>query len=344
MTNTPKVAIVILNWNGIKYLRDFLPSVLTSSWPNLDIIVGDNGSTDGSVDFLKQNFPTVQIIQNDQNYGFTGGYNRVLEKVDADYFILLNSDVEVHAGWITPVISLMESDPLIAAAVPKIKAFAEKDHFEHAGAAGGFIDVYGYPFCRGRMFYEIEQDKGQYEQSGEIFWASGAAMFVKKKYWVEAGGFDDRFFAHMEEIDLCWRLKNMGYKVMYCAESEVYHVGGGTLNTENPFKTFLNFRNNLLLLRNNLSFWRGMLIIFIRFWMDLLAIVRFLNEGKRRDAWAVSRAHQNFVVQLFKGGGPKRNRRSNLTSLKGMYHGSIVWDFFMKKKHIFSALDPRKFY
>ncbi|MFB9844730.1 glycosyltransferase family 2 protein [Mucilaginibacter ginsenosidivorans] len=344
MTNTPKVAIVILNWNGVKYLRDFLPSVLTSIWPNLDIVVGDNGSTDGSIEFLTQNYPTIRIIKNDQNYGFTGGYNRVLEKVDADYFILLNSDVEVHPGWIEPVISLMESDPLIAAAAPKIKAFADKDHFEHAGAAGGFIDVYGYPFCRGRMFYEIEQDKGQYQQSGEIFWASGAAMFVKKKYWVEAGGFDDRFFAHMEEIDLCWRLKNMGYKVVYCAESEVYHVGGGTLNTENPFKTFLNFRNNLLLLRNNLSFWRGMLIIFIRFWMDLLAIVRFLNEGKRRDAWAVSRAHQNFVLQLFKGGGPKRNRRSNLRALKGMYRSSIVWDFFMKKKHTFSSLDPKKFY
>lgn len=344
MTNTPKVAIVILNWNGVKYLRDFLPSVLTSIWPNLDIVVGDNGSTDGSIDFLRQHYPTIRIIQNDQNYGFTGGYNRVLEQVDADYFILLNSDVEVHPGWIAPVISLMESDALIAAAAPKIKAFAEKDHFEHAGAAGGFIDEYGYPFCRGRMFYEIEQDKGQYEQSGEIFWASGAAMFVKKKYWVEAGGFDDRFFAHMEEIDLCWRLKNMGYKVMYCAESEVYHVGGGTLNTENPFKTFLNFRNNLLLLRNNLSFWRGMVIIFIRFWMDLLAIVRFLNEGKRKDAWAVSRAHQNFVVQLFKGGGPKRNKRSNLHTLKGMYRGSIVWDFFMKKKHVFSSLDPKKFY
>jgi len=344
MTNTPKVAIVILNWNGVKYLRDFLPSVLTSIWPNLDIVVGDNGSTDGSIEFLTQNYPTIRIIKNDQNYGFTGGYNRVLEKVDADYFILLNSDVEVHSGWIEPVISLMESDPLIAAAAPKIKAFADKDHFEHAGAAGGFIDVYGYPFCRGRMFYEIEQDKGQYQQSGEIFWASGAAMFVKKKYWVEAGGFDDRFFAHMEEIDLCWRLKNMGYKVVYCAESEVYHVGGGTLNTENPFKTFLNFRNNLLLLRNNLSFWRGMLIIFIRFWMDLLAIVRFLNEGKRRDAWAVSRAHQNFVLQLFTGGGPKRNKRSNLRALKGMYRGSIVWDFFMKKKHSFSSLDPKKFY
>ena len=251
MTSIPKVAIVILNWNGVKYLRQFLPFVMASTWPNLDIIVGDNGSTDDSVDFLKQNFPTVQIIQNDQNYGFTGGYNRVLERVEADYFILLNSDVEVPHGWIEPVIELMESDPLIAAAAPKILSFAEKDHFEHAGAAGGFIDIYGYPFCRGRMFYEIEKDNGQYQQSGEVFWATGAAMFVKKQYWVEAGGFDDRFFAHMEEIDLCWRLQSMGYKVMYYAQSEVYHVGGGTLNTENPFKTFLNFRNNLLLLKNN---------------------------------------------------------------------------------------------
>ncbi len=343
MTSTPKVAIVILNWNGLKYLREFLPSVMASTWPNLDIIVGDNGSTDGSVDFLNESFPGVKIIQNDKNYGFTGGYNRVLEKVEADYFILLNSDVEVPAGWIEPVIELMESDPLIAAAAPKIRAFAQKDHFEHAGAAGGFIDKYGYPFCRGRMFYEIEEDKGQYQQSGEVFWATGAAMFVKKQYWVAAKGFDDRFFAHMEEIDLCWRLKNMGYKVMYCAQSEVYHVGGGTLNTENPFKTFLNFRNNLLLLRNNLSFWRGLFIISIRFWMDLLAIVRFLNEGKRKDAWAVSRAHQNFVMQIFKGGGP-RTKRSNLPDLKGMYKRSIVWDFFMKKKHSFSALDPKDFY
>jgi len=344
MINTPKIAVVILNWNGIKHLGEFLPSVLASTWPDLDIIVGDNGSTDGSVEFLQQNFPSVQIIQNDKNYGFTGGYNRVLEKVDADYFILLNSDVEVHNGWIEPVIDLMETDPLVAAAVPKIKSFAQKNYYEHAGAAGGFIDVFGYPFCRGRMFYEIEEDNGQYEQSGEVFWASGAAMFVKKQYWVEAGGFDDRFFAHMEEIDLCWRLKNMGYKIMYCAESEVYHVGGGTLNTENPFKTFLNFRNNLLLLKNNLSVWRAIFIIFIRFWMDLLAIVRFLNEGKRRDAWAVSRAHQNFVVHVFKGGGPKRNKRSNLAGLRGMYRRSIVWDFFMKKKRVFSALDPKEFY
>ncbi|HVV55750.1 MAG TPA: glycosyltransferase family 2 protein [Mucilaginibacter sp.] len=344
MTNTPKVAVVILNWNGKKHLSQFLPSVLASIWPNLDVIVGDNGSTDGSVEFLQEQFPGVRIIQNDQNYGFTGGYNRVLEKVDADYFILLNSDVEVHPGWIAPVINLMESDALIAAAAPKIKWFTEKDRFEHAGAAGGFIDIFGYTFCRGRIFYEIEADTGQYNQSSEVFWASGAAMFIKKKCWVEAGGFDDRFFAHMEEIDLCWRLKNMGYKVMYCAESEVYHVGGGTLNTENPFKTFLNFRNNLLLIKNNLSFWRAAFVIFIRFWMDLLAIVRFLNEGKRRDAWAVSRAHQNFVRHIFQKGPRARNKRSNLHNLKGMYRRSIVWDFFRNKKKVFSSLDPAKFY
>ena len=341
----PKVAVVILNWNGIRHLQQFLPSVLASTWPNLDIVVGDNGSTDGSVDFLKANFPAITILQNDKNYGFTGGYNRVLERVEADYFVLLNSDVEVPSGWIEPVIAQMESDDLIAASAPKIKAFAAKDHFEHAGAAGGFIDVYGYPFCRGRMFYEIEEDRAQYDLSGEVFWASGAAMFVRASYWREAGGFDDRFFAHMEEIDLCWRLKNMGYKVMYCAQSEVYHVGGGTLNTENPFKTYLNFRNNLLLLKNNLSIWRAFLVIFIRFWMDLLAILRFLNEGKRRDAWAISRAHQNFLLQLFKGGGPKvRYKRSNLHALKGMYRRSVVLDFFIRKKRTFDALSTTDFY
>jgi GT2 family glycosyltransferase len=369
MINTPKVAVVILNWNGKKHLREFLPSVLASTWPNMDVIVGDNGSTDGSVEFLKQDFPSVRVIQNDKNYGFTGGYNRVLEQVEADYFVLLNSDVEVHNGWIEPVIAMMENDPSIAAAAPKIKSFAEKNYFEHAGAAGGFIDCFGYPFCRGRMFYVMEEDKGQYEQSGEVFWASGAAMFVKKDCWFMADGFDDRFFAHMEEIDLCWRLKNMGFKVMYCAESEVYHVGGGTLNTENPFKTYLNFRNNLLLLKNNLPFWRAILIISIRIWMDLLATFRFLNEGKRKDAWAVSRAHQNFVRHIFEGKGKRQKAKSeNLkveiagtknnsqfttphpprnafnSKLKGMYKGSIVWDFFIKKKRTFTALDPEDFY
>jgi hypothetical protein len=369
MTNHPKVAIVILNWNGVKHLRQFLPSVLSSIWPNLEIIIGDNASNDGSVEFIEKEYPSIRIIKNDQNYGFTGGYNRVLSQVDADYYILLNSDVEVCPGWIAPVISLMENDPLIAVAAPKIKSYLQKDSFEHAGAAGGFIDKFGYIFCRGRLFYEIEQDNGQYQQSGEVFWASGAAMFIKKHCWDAANGFDDSFFAHMEEIDLCWRLKNIGYKVMYCAESEIFHLGGGTLNVENPFKTYLNFRNNLSLLKKNLPFWRALFIIPMRICMDLMAIFRFLNEGKRKDAWAVSRAHQYFVLNLFKvrkSESPKirksevRSQKSeDATSklqtancelstasspLRGMYKGSIVWAFFVKKKRHFTDLDQADFY
>jgi GT2 family glycosyltransferase len=297
----------------------------------------------------------VRVIETGGNYGFTGGYNRILKQVEADYYILLNSDVEVVPGWIEPVITLMESDPLIAAAAPKLLSYAQKNQFEHAGAAGGFIDSFGYPFCRGRMFYEVEDDLGQYQRSGEVFWASGASLFIKKKYWDEAGGFDEFFFAHMEEIDLCWRLKNMGYKVMYCAQSTVYHVGGGTLNAENPFKTYLNFRNNLLLLKKNLPFGRALFVILMRFWMDLLALVRFLAEGKRKDAWAVSRAHQNFVLSIFgirasaygiknpgngeKGSSPKTHRSKRNKNLKGMYQGSIVWNFFVKKKTRFTDLD-----
>ncbi|WP_317169538.1 glycosyltransferase family 2 protein [Mucilaginibacter humi] len=221
--------------------------------------MGDNASTDGSVEFIQTSYPNIRVIQNDANYGFTGGYNRVLARVEADYYILLNSDVEVHPCWIEPVITLMESDPLIAVAAPKIKSYNQKNSFEHAGAAGGFIDSFGYPFCRGRIVNETEQDNGQYEQSGEIFWASGASMFIKKKYWDEAEGFDEQFFAHMEEIDLCWRLKNSGYKVMYCAQSEIFHLGGGTLTAENPFKTYLNFRNNLLLIKRTCRFGKDLL-------------------------------------------------------------------------------------
>jgi GT2 family glycosyltransferase len=345
MNNIPKVAIVILNWNGLKHLSQFLPSVMATEWPNLEIIVGDNASSDGSVKFLQSTFPSIKIIQNDDNYGFTGGYNRVLKQVEADYYILLNSDIEVTPNWIKPVIDMMEADALIAAAAPKIKAFHQPTHFEHAGAAGGFIDSYGYPFCRGRIFYEVEEDKGQYNQSGEVFWASGAALFIKKKCWDESGGFDERFFAHMEEIDLCWRLKNMGYKVMYCAESEVFHVGGGTLDKENPFKTYLNFRNNLLLLKKNLPFGRSFFTISIRFVLDLLAITRFMGEGKRKDAWAISRAHQNFVRTMFHSdkSGIKVPKAHHST-LKCMYKHNIVWDFFIKKKKAFTDLDAEDFY
>ncbi|NCD71979.1 glycosyltransferase family 2 protein [Mucilaginibacter agri] len=343
----PKVAVVILNWNGLKYLSLFLPGVMQSTYTNLEIVVGDNASSDGSVAFLKAQFPTVTIIENDANYGFTGGYNRVLQQVEADYYILLNSDIEVGPGWIEPVIELMETDEKIAAAAPKIKSYAEKTHFEHAGAAGGFIDHFGYPFCRGRIFYDVEEDKGQYNQSGEIFWASGAALFIRKKYWDMSGGFDEQFFAHMEEIDLCWRLKNMGYKVMYCAESEVYHVGGGTLDKENPFKTYLNFRNNLLLLKKNMPVYKSLPIISIRFGMDLLAIFRFMNEGKRKDAWAISRAHQNFVRKLFSPSDKRTKTKPAIkgqANLTGMFKLSIVREFFLNKKKHFTDLDPQQFY
>jgi GT2 family glycosyltransferase len=237
----------------------------------------------------------------------------------------------------------MQSDDRIAAAAPKIKAYGQKTHFEHAGAAGGFIDKFGYPFCRGRIFYEIEEDKGQYKRADEIFWASGAAMFIKKKCWDIAGGFDESFFAHMEEIDLCWRLKNIGYKVMYCPQSVVYHVGGGTLNAENPFKTYLNFRNNLLLLKNNLPFWPAFVVINIRFWMDLIALLRFLSEGKRKDAWAVSKAHQNFVRKLFVKSTVRSQKLADKTKsrMTGTYNRSIVWDFFIGKKTKFTDLEQR---
>jgi GT2 family glycosyltransferase len=345
MSTTPKVAIVILNWNGLKHLSKFLPSVMASEWDNLEIVVGDNASSDGSVRFLQSTFPSIKIIQNDANYGFTGGYNRVLSQVDADYYILLNSDIEVTPNWIKPVIELMESEAEIAAAAPKIKAYHQPTHFEHAGAAGGFIDSYGYPFCRGRIFYEVEEDKGQYDQSGEVFWATGAALFIKKKCWDLAGGFDERFFAHMEEIDLCWRLKNLDFKIMYCAESVVYHVGGGTLDKENPFKTYLNFRNNLLLLKKNLSFGRALFTICLRYLLDLLAIVRFLNEGKRKDAWAVSRAHQSFIRMLFKSDkSVVKAPKAHHSTLKRMYKHNIVWYFFIKKKKAFSDLRAEDFY
>ncbi|MDB5158192.1 MAG: wbbL 2 [Mucilaginibacter sp.] len=346
MSDYPKVAIVILNWNGLKHLRRFLPSVVSSEWPNLDIVVGDNASTDGSVEFIRDEYPTIRLIQNDANYGFTGGYNRVLAQVEADYYILLNSDVEVSPGWIAPVITLMESDPLIAVAAPKIKAFNQQDSFEHAGAAGGFIDSFGYPFCRGRIVNETEQDTGQYEQSGEVFWASGASMFIKKKYWDEAEGFDEQFFAHMEEIDLCWRLKNNGYKVMYCAQSEIFHLGGGTLTAENPFKTYLNFRNNLLLIKKNLPFWKGFIVIIARYILDLAALLRFLTEGKRKDAWAVSRAHQYFIRHVFERGdhASSTHLKKYNSKLTGMYHGSIMWAFFVKKLRKFTDLDQKRFY
>jgi GT2 family glycosyltransferase len=334
----PSVAVVILNWNGKSFLEQFLPSVVASEYDNLEIVVGDNASTDDSVDFLKNNYPAIKIIQNDKNYGFAGGYNKVLEQVHSDYFILLNSDVEVTPNWIQPVIDLMQSDAQIAAAQPKIKAYANKSHFEYAGAAGGYLDLYAFPFCKGRLFNIYEEDKNQYNQTSEIFWASGASLFIKRKCWIEAGGLDADLFAHMEEIDLCWRLKNLDYKIVYCPNAEVYHVGGGTLQTENPFKTYLNFRNNLIIMQKNLPASDAIFRIFIRMCIDFVAWWHFLLSGKPKFTLAVSKGHFHFLTSIFKTAVKRNTYQKPYLQHNGTYKNSVVWAFFIKKVKYFSEL------
>ena len=338
MTELPRVAVVILNWNGLDFLKRFLPSICASTYPNLDIIVGDNASNDNSVSFVRENYPQIKISINDQNYGFAGGYNRVLNSLDQDYFVLLNSDVEVEPGWIEPVIQLMEKDRSIAAAQPKILSQSNKKLFEYAGAAGGFLDIFGYPFCRGRIFDSLEVDSSQYDQSSEIFWASGAAFFIKRSKWLEMNGLDEDFFAHMEEIDLCWRLKNNNYKIMYCAESTVFHVGGGTLNAESPFKTYLNFRNNLVLLQKNLPAGKSIVIIFLRFWLDFLSLLKYLMDGKPKNALAISKAHIYFIRNLARNTVKSRKISKHTFNKKGLYIGSIVWDYFVRNMKTFTSL------
>lgn len=336
--NHPSVAVVILNWNGVELLKSFLPKVVKSNYPNLQVIVGDNASTDTSVAYVQEEFPTVRIIKNPVNLGFAGGYNEILKQVEADYFVLLNSDVLVPEHWIQPVIDLMEADPLVAAAQPKIKWFKEQGSFEYAGAAGGLLDRFGFPFCRGRIFNVIEQDEGQYNDNCEIFWASGAALFVKKHCWEEVGGLDADFFAHMEEIDVCWRLKNLGYKIMYCHDAEVFHVGGATLNAENPHKTFLNFRNNLYILHKNLPAAELPMMIFCRIWIDFVAWIHFVLTGKPKFAWAVSKAHFQFFRYFFKTAAKRTAKQVPFMELTGVYHSSVVWSFFIKGYRKFSQL------
>jgi GT2 family glycosyltransferase len=334
----PSVAVVILNWNGKRLLEKFLPSVVNSKYPNLQIVVGDNHSSDDSVDFVKTNYPMITLLQNKRNYGFAEGYNRLLAQVTADYYVLLNSDVEVPEDWISPVIDLMASDEQIAAAQPKIKWQLDKTQYEYAGAAGGFLDKYAFPFCRGRIFDAVEKDSGQYNDAKEIFWASGAALFVKSKAWKVVGGLDGDLFAHMEEIDLCWRLKNLGYKVMFCPDAEVYHVGGGSLNATNPFKTFLNFRNNLVIMQKNLPKTEVFQMIFIRFFIDFAALIHFLLKGETKFAWAVSKAHIDFFKRF-----KETNRKRTAVQLpyyqhKGVLQSSIVYNYFVKKIKSFNHL------
>lgn len=291
------LAIAILNWNGKTWLEKFLPSVILHS-ENAFVYVIDNASTDDSVDFLKQNFPEVTIIQNQKNNGFAGGYNEGLRQIEADVFCLLNSDVEVTQNWLNPVLNLFENDTNIAAIQPKILDYNRRDFFEFAGAGGGLIDNLGYPYCRGRIFENIEEDKGQYDDETEIFWASGCCLFIRSIDFWEQNGFDERFFAHQEEIDLCWRLKNAGKKIFYTGKSTVYHVGGGTLNKQSPQKTFLNMRNNLSMLVKNLPFADVLWIILFRLVLDGAAALYFAFKNGFSHFWAVLRAHFGFYAQI----------------------------------------------
>lgn len=336
-----KIAVVILNWNGISYLKQFLPGVVKSCDGVASIVVADNASTDGSVTFLQQNFPNVIIHHNDQNYGFAKGYNLALRAVNAEYYILLNNDVEVYPGWIEPVIKLMDGDPNIAACQPKILSQKEKNKFEYAGAAGGFIDQFGYPFCRGRIFQAIETDYGQYDDTREVFWATGACMFVRAKYYHEVGGLDDDFFAHMEEIDFCWRLKHQGYKVMYCGISTVYHVGGGSLDKSSPRKTYLNMRNNSTMLYKNLPREQLYPVFFSRFFLDLIASFKFLLDGGFGHFKAVSRAQIGFYFSYKKN----RVKRSQIQhkAVSQIYLGNIVYGHFLKRIKTFTKLNLKKF-
>ena len=335
-------AVVILNWNGRKYLEQFLPSLIQYSKGNAEIIVADNASSDDSISFLTTNFPLVRIIRNAANEGFARGYNLALKQVEADYYILLNSDIEVTPDWIQPVIAMMEQDPSIAACQPKIRSYYDRSKFEYAGAAGGFIDKYGYPFCRGRLFQSLEEDFGQYDDAIEIFWATGACMFVRADLFHRIGGLDEDFFAHMEEIDLCWRLKNIGYKIMYCPQSVVYHIGGGTLPKISWRKTYYNFRNNFYLLYKNLPDNLVREVFFKRLILDAIAALKFLFTAGFKDFWAIYKAHQSFYSTLSKTKA-KRNLLKHMP-LHKVYGKNIVFEYYLRKKRKFTDLDPKNFF
>ena len=337
-----KVAVVILNYNGRKMLEDFLPCVVANTNGELaEVVVADNKSTDDSVAMLRERFPGIRLILNDQNYGFAGGYNKALEQVDAEYYVLLNSDIEVTSGWIEPVIDFMELNRDVAACQPKIRSYYEKDKFEYAGAAGGFIDKYGYPFCRGRVFQNIEADNGQYDSTIDVFWATGACMFVRADLYRQHGGLDASFFAHMEEIDLCWRLKNMGYRICCCPQSTVFHIGGGTLPKNSPRKTFLNFRNNLSLLLKNYPGNKVYVILFYRILLDWVAAIKFLLGGSVADFAAVLKAHCAFYSRrsdLMRS----RNRLKKMP-LSNVYNKNIVYQAFIKGVKKYSELSSGDF-
>ncbi len=335
MKNT---AVVILNWNGKKFLEKFLPGVIQHSQNDAEIIIADNNSSDDSVSFLKEHFPQIRIIQNKENGGFAKGYNDALKEIEAKYYILLNSDIEVTADWIKPMYQLLEENPDIAACQAKLLDYHDKTKFEYAGAAGGYIDHLGYPFCRGRIFFNLEEDKGQYDENAEVFWASGACLMIRSEIYHAHQGLDEDFFAHMEEIDLCWRLKNSGHKIYYCGKSTVYHIGGGTLPKNNARKTYLNFRNNHILLLKNLPKKKIFKVFFLRFFLDQVAALRFLFSGGFKDFVAVYKSYFHFIAQY------KKHKKKRAKGIKKYpshcYSKSIVWQHYMKGKKTFSEVFP----
>jgi len=337
----PTIAIVILNWNGRAYLEKFLPFVLSSSYPAKEVIVADNASTDDSIPFLQCKYPEIRVITLGYNRGFAGGYNEALKQVDSDYYVLLNSDVEVSPGWIEPVLALMEKDPSIGACQPKIRMYAEKESFEYAGAAGGWLDYLGYPFAKGRIFDVCEKDLGQYDQAEPIFWASGAAFFVRSAVYHELGGLDNYFFAHQEEIDLCWRMQLAGYKIYSCPQAVVYHVGGGTLPKGNERKVFLNFRNNLIMLAKNLPWEQLIWKLPFRYLLDTISAWKSLFAGEGAYFRAIFKAQLAFVKWVAverKNSVFPAKRRGNL---HGWYRRSVIWQYFVKGKKTFQEIMGR---
>lgn len=327
-----KLAIVILNWNGQQLLDQFLPSVVSFS-KEATIYIADNASTDTSIVFLEKNYPDINIIRNKSNGGYAKGYNDALQHVNAEVYCLLNSDIEVTENWLTPILSVFKANKKIAAIQPKILDYKDKSKFEYAGAGGGFIDKYGYPFCRGRIFDTIETDTNQYNDTIDIFWASGACLFIKSEVFHQLNGFDEDYFAHQEEIDLCWRIQNSSYEIKYVGASTVYHVGGATLTTQNPKKTFLNFRNSLFNLVKNSPKNKGFGLVFIRLCLDGLSGIKYLFDLKPQHTLAIIKAHYSFYTDL-----PKTLRKRDKLPKKANYFHkkSIVWDYFARNKKVHS--------
>lgn len=338
MMSAPKVSVVILNWNGRSYLEQFLPSVTATTYSNTEIVVVDNCSTDDSIEFVEREYPTIKLVKLTQNYGFAKGYNEGLKQVEADYYVLLNSDVEVDIHWLEPMVDLLEKDGSIGVCQPKLLQYHKKTDFEYAGAAGGWLDHWGYPFARGRIFDICEQDNGQFNDTVPIFWASGAAMMVRAELYHRLGGLDEFFFAHQEEIDFCWRVQRAGYKVYVCGSSKVYHVGGGTLPKGNMRKVYLNFRNNLIMLAKNLPTSRLYLVLAVRFCLDHISSFKAIWNGEMRYAYAVIRAHHGFSKWLWSHRKELKKEKKTTENLKGYYRGSVVWWHFARKKKTFREI------